>query len=109
MKIYMDRTQCSCWLGACEASFGAKLLKARGAGWNFEPGGCIVESVDDGHSQATFHIKDWDGSKLLVLDERNWPDAFDSWQLLCERQVAQATSGAEGETKVERNPNIVVN
>lgn len=109
MKIYMDRTQCSCWLGACEASFGAKLLKARGAGWKFEPGGCIVESVDDGHNEATFYIKDWDGSKLLVLDEGNWPEAFDSWQLLCERQDAQVTSGAEGETKVERSPHMVVN
>ena len=91
MKIYMDRTQCTCWLGACETSFGSKLLKARPLGWNFEPGGCIVESIEDGHSVATFYIKDWDGDKRLVLDQQNWPDAFDSWQLLWEKQYAQAS------------------
>jgi hypothetical protein len=99
MKIFMDRTQCSCWLGACEASFGAKLLKARETGWNFEPGGCIVESIEDGQSEATFQIRDWDGSKLLVLNERNWPDAFDSWKLLCEKQDAQAISRAKGKPR----------
>lgn len=101
MKIYMDRTACTCWLGACERSFGAKLLKARQIGWDFEPGGCIVESIDDGHSKATFHIKDRDGDKILVLDERNWPEAFDSWLRLSEKQTAQANLGAN-KTKLGR-------
>ena len=109
MKIYMDRTQCTCWLAACESSFGAKLLKARQTGWNFEPGGCIVESVEDGQVEATLYIKDWDGNKLLVLDEGNWPDAFDSWQLFWEKQSAQQGSGEKRETTVERSPNMVVN
>jgi len=109
MKIYMDRTQCSCWLGACESSFGAKLLKAKQAGWSFEPGGCIVESMDDGHPGATLYIKDWDRNKLLVLDEGNWPDAFDSWQLLWEKQFYEKSKGVNKEVKAGRSPKIVLN
>lgn len=85
MKIYMDRTSCTCWQGACESSFGARLLKARMRDWDFEPGGCIVESIEDGNPEATVLIKDWDGEKVLVLNERNWADAFDSWLLLWEK------------------------
>jgi hypothetical protein len=46
-----------------------------------------LEIIDDGNSERTFLIKDRDGiDKLLVVDDSNWADAYDSWQLAWEQQ-----------------------
>ncbi len=81
MKVWMDRRWCPCWQAACEASFGWKLLR-----WDFAPGGCIVEAVDDGRPEITFYIKDRDVDKVLIVTEENWAEAYDSWLLLWQRQ-----------------------
>ena len=48
---------------------------------------CAIEILDDGQSSRTFIIKDRDGiDKQLLVDERNWADAYDSWQLAWESQ-----------------------
>lgn len=86
MKIYMNRVDCPCWLGACEASFGWRLehlLKGE-----FLPGGCMVEADDDGKAAFTFFIHDRDGDKVLHVDGSNWTEAYDSWYLLLEKQQA---------------------
>ncbi|HBY97670.1 MAG: hypothetical protein M5U01_37275 [Ardenticatenaceae bacterium] len=82
MIVYMDRQWCSCWQAACEATFGWKLLYR-----DFGPGGCMVETEEDGRPELTFYIKDRDGvDKVLVVTEENWADAYDSWLLLWQRQ-----------------------
>jgi hypothetical protein len=48
---------------------------------------CTLEVIDDGKAERTFLIKDRDGiDKLLVVDDSNWADAYDSWQLVWEQQ-----------------------
>lgn len=87
MKVYMDRTECSCWQGACEQSFGWRLehLLAGEA----LLGGCMYEFVEDGKKPITFLIHDFDGDKVLKVDNRNWADAYDSWLLLWQREESQ--------------------
>lgn len=87
MKVYMDRQWCPCWLAPCEAFFGWRLERM-----DFSPGGCIVGSEDDGRPEITVFIKDRDGDKVLVIDEENRWDAYDSWRLLWERQWAERES-----------------
>jgi len=88
MKVYMDRTQCTCWLAPCESSFGWRLLRLLNG--EVLPGGCMYDFEEDGRKALTFMIHDHDGDKLLEVDKRNWPEAYDSWQLLWEKQHSQA-------------------
>lgn len=88
MKIYMDRTKCTCWQGSCEAGFGWRLehlLKGEAL-----PGGCMYEFADDGKKWLTFLIHDHDEDKVLRVDDKNWADAYDSWQLLWQREEGPA-------------------
>ncbi len=77
MKILLDQRTCACWEPACETHFG----------WHFRreevtPVDCTVEMVDDGFQEITFFIKDRDeSSKVLVVNEKNWAAAYDSWRL----------------------------
>lgn len=88
MKIIMDRENCTCWLGACESSFGWRLTHLLEG--EFLPGGCMVEAQEDGSDALTFYIHEKDGDSVLRVDEYNWPDAYDSWPLLLERQQARS-------------------
>ena len=50
----------------------------------------MYDFEEDGRKALTFMIHDHDGDKLLEVDKRNWPEAYDSWQLLWEKQHSQA-------------------
>lgn len=84
MKVYMDRVNCPCWLGACESSFGWRLMHLMEG--EFLPGGCMVDWEEDGRDGITFQIHEKDGDKLLFVNQDNWTEAYDSWPLLWERQ-----------------------
>lgn len=84
MKIYMDRVNCPCWLGACEASFGWRLEHLRDG--EFFPGGCMVEAKQDGKKSFTFLIHEHGGDKVLKVTEKNWQAAYDSWYLLWQKE-----------------------
>ncbi|HEX9029079.1 MAG TPA: hypothetical protein VF823_07885 [Anaerolineales bacterium] len=82
MKIILDQRSCNCWNPACEAHFGNHFL-----GKEITPVDCTTEISEDGHAELTFLIKDRDGSdKVLVVDNTNRGDAYDSWRLAWERQ-----------------------
>ena len=84
MKVYMDRIWCTCWQASCESTFGWKLLHN-----DFSPGGCVVNTIDDGEEDITVYIHDEDRDKVLIITEENMGDAYDSWQLLWEKQQAE--------------------
>ena len=82
MKIMLDRRTCNCWQAACESHFGWHFLREE-----ITPIDCTLEVIDDGKAERTFLIIDRDGiDKLLVVDDSNWADAYDSWQLVWEQQ-----------------------
>ena len=84
MKVYMDRTKCPCWQGACEQSFGWRLMRLMQG--EAPLGGCIYDFANDGKRSLTFLIHDHDRDKVLQVNDRNWPDAYDSWLLLWQRE-----------------------
>ena len=82
MKILLDRRTCNCWQAACESHFGWHFLREE-----ITPIDCTLEIIDDGKAERVFLIKDRDGvDKTLVVDDSNWADAYDSWQLAWEQQ-----------------------
>jgi hypothetical protein len=82
MKITLDRRKCTCWQPACESHFGWHFLREE-----VTPIDCTIEILDDGQNGRTFIIKDRDGiDKHLLVDDRNWAEAYDSWQLAWEAQ-----------------------
>jgi hypothetical protein len=87
MKIFLDQRNCNCWDAACETHFGWHFLREE-----VTPVDCTVEVVDDGQSEITFLIKDRDGSdKVLVVDEKNWADAYESWRQAWEVQQSKVS------------------
>ena len=88
MKIILDRRTCNCWEPACETHFGWHFLRKE-----ITPVDCTVEIREDGQPETTFLILDRDGiDKVLVVDEENWAEAYDSWRLAWEKQQANPTS-----------------
>ena len=84
MKIVLDQRQCKCWDPACEAHFGTHFL-----GPEVTPVDCTIEISEDGRPEKTFIIKDRDGSdKVLVVDEANWGDVYNSWRQAWAQQQA---------------------
>jgi len=82
MKIVLDRRVCICYEPACETHFGWHFLREE-----VTPVDCTVEISDDGRPERTFLILDRDGlDKVLVVDQNNWAEAYDSWQLAWEKQ-----------------------
>ena len=82
MKIILDRRGCNCWDAPCETHFGWHFLRDE-----ITPIDCTAEMVDDGKNEITFHILDRDGvDKILVVDESNRDEAYDSWRSAWERQ-----------------------
>ncbi len=86
MKITLDRRNCTCWDPACEAHFGWHFLRDE-----VTPVDCTTNIEDDGRPEITFVIKDRDGvDKLLVVDEANHAEAYDSWLMAWEKQQTNA-------------------
>ena len=86
MKIILDRRTCNCWQPACETHFGWHFLREE-----VTPIDCTVDILEDGKPVRTFIIKDRDGiDKELVVDDQNWAEAYDSWQLAWETQQSEA-------------------
>ena len=82
MKIVLDRRSCNCWDPACETHFGWHFLRDE-----ITPVDCTISMEDDGKTDITFFIKDRDGTdKLLIVDETNRDDAYDSWLQAWEHQ-----------------------
>ena len=82
MKITLDRRNCTCWQPACESHFGWHFLREE-----VTPIDCTIEILDDGKNERRFIIKDRDGiDKQLLVDDHNWAEAYDSWQLAWEAQ-----------------------
>jgi hypothetical protein len=82
MKIILDRRTCTCWQPACESHFSWHFLREE-----ITPIDCTLEIIDDGKDSRTFILLDRDGiDKELLVDEKNWADAQDSWQLAWEDQ-----------------------
>lgn len=85
MKITLDRRTCTCWAPAGESHFAWHFLREE-----VTPIDCTLEILDDGKEERTFIIQDRDGiDKTLVLDDNNWGEAYDSWQIAWEQQQAQ--------------------
>ena len=86
MKILLDRRSCNCWDAPCETHFGWHFLREE-----ITPVDCTFEVVDDGQAEITFYIKDRDGvDKVLVVDESNRDEAYDSWRSAWEKQQSEA-------------------
>lgn len=82
MKIVLDRRTCTCHEPACETHFGWHFLRDE-----VTPVDCTLEITDDGRIERTFFILDRDGlDKVLIVDENNWAEAYDSWQIAWEKQ-----------------------
>ncbi len=82
MKVYLDRRGCNCWIGSCETCFSTNYLVDE-----IRPNYCLVDIQEDFRDARTFYVQDRDGSvKTLVVDQHNWPDFYDSWQLSWEKQ-----------------------
>lgn len=84
MKVYMDRNLCSRWQAGCDSCFGTRVERGE-----FILDGCVLEVLEDDCDDFTLYIKDRDGTdKTLIVNEENWPEAYDSWQQLWEKQQA---------------------
>lgn len=84
MKIYLDRRGCNCWAGSCETCFSWNYLREE-----ILPNYCLLEVQEDHRPARTFYIQDRDGSvKTMIIDEHNWAEFYDSWQLSWEKQQA---------------------
>ncbi len=75
MQVYMNRKWCTCWWVACERSFAWRVTHN-----DWGPGGCVVETEEDGRPEITVLIKDRDGDKSIVITDRNRNDVIDGWQ-----------------------------
>lgn len=91
MKVFMDRINCPCWQASCESSFGWRLVHLLNG--KILPGGCMVDFEDDNQKAITFYIHDHDGDKVLEVNDKNWPDAYDSWLLLWQRKENNLVQG----------------
>ena len=82
MKIVLDRRSCNCWDPACETHFAWHFLREE-----VTPVDCTIEMAEDGQAERTFLIRDRDGlDKILVVDQDNLADAYDSWLQAWEQQ-----------------------
>ena len=82
MKVILDRRGCNCWDAPCETHFGWHFLREE-----LTPVDCTAEVIDDGKDEITFYILDRDGvDKILVVDEGNRAEAYDSWRTAWEKQ-----------------------
>ena len=85
MKVYLDRESCPTWQGACESCFGWHLEQLMDG--DFQPSACMVEWDDECRDEITFFMRDKEGKdRVLVVNQENWSDAYDSWSKLLEAQ-----------------------
>jgi hypothetical protein len=84
MKIVLNRRTCNCWDAPCETHFGWHFLRDE-----ITPVDCTAEVSEDGEPERTFYILDRDGTeKLLIVDENNRAEAYDSWLEAWQKQQA---------------------
>jgi hypothetical protein len=79
MKVYMNRAWCTCWWVACERTFGWRVAHN-----DWGPGGCVVETEDDGRPETTVLMKDKDGDKILIITDANRNNVIDGWGRVAE-------------------------
>ena len=86
MKVYMDRNLCNRWIASCETCFGLRVEKGE-----FLLDGCVLKVEDeDKRDEIVCYIKDRDGEdKVLTITPENWAEAYDSWQQLLAKEMAQ--------------------
>jgi hypothetical protein len=77
MQVHMNRLLCNCWQAACERTFGWRVEHDE---WG--PGGCVVETREDGRPEVTVLIKDRDGDKILTITPYNRAAVIDGWGLV---------------------------
>lgn len=84
MRIYLDRRGCPCWSAACETCFSWNYLREE-----ILPNYCLVDVQEDFRPARTFYVQDRDGSvKTIIVNEQNWADFYDAWQLAYAEQQA---------------------
>ena len=88
MQIEMDLESCPTWMGACESCFGYHL--ARTMKGDFQPSACTIKWDNECQEEITYLLRDKDGQdKVLVVNQENWADAYNSWsQLLATQQTS---------------------
>ncbi|MDH5605743.1 MAG: hypothetical protein OEY93_02540 [Anaerolineae bacterium] len=91
MKVYIDRNHCTVHQSACESCFGGRIevhFTGSSSTSSLEVAGCVMEiDEEDDLKNITFFIQDRNGmDKILKVDENNWPEAYDSWIRLYEKQ-----------------------
>ena len=94
MKVYLDRNHCDVYNAGCESCFGGRIevfFGDRSFGPEMDVAGCVMDiKEEDKKEKITFYIKDRDGSdKVLNVDKENWPDAYDSWMDMYEKQKTE--------------------
>jgi hypothetical protein len=94
MKVYLDRNHCEIYQAGCESCFGGRVEVFFGEnkyapGWDVA--GCVMKiDEEDKKDTITFFMKDRDGQdKVLDVNQENWPDAYQSWMQLYEKQQAE--------------------
>ncbi|MDH3944714.1 MAG: hypothetical protein OEV06_11525, partial [Anaerolineae bacterium] len=80
-----DRNHCQLWQAACESCFGGRVMLK-----DFDIEGCVMKIEEEGDTKnISIFMHDRDGTdKELLINEENWPDAYNSWMLLYEKQQA---------------------
>lgn len=93
MKVYLDRNHCSVYQAACDSCFGGKIEMVFSGVVNlddFRVTGCALKLEEEEYlDEITFYMKDRDGKdKVLIVNRENWPEAYNSWVDLYEKQQA---------------------
>lgn len=98
MKVYLDRNHCPVHQAACDSCFGGKIEMFFSGVVNlddFRVTGCVLKLEEEENlDEITFYMKDRDGEdKVLIVNQENWPDAYNSWVDLYEKQQANLIAG----------------
>jgi hypothetical protein len=91
MKVYLDRNHCGVHQAACDSCFGRRIevnFKPIEGGLDMDVAGCVMDIEEEEKKEiVTFYLKDRDGKdKVLEVNQENWPEAYDSWLDLYEKQ-----------------------
>ena len=97
MKVKIDRNHCGVHQAGCDSCFGGRIAinfgYTTGTQGDMDLAGCVLEVLDEEKKdEITFFIKDRDGSdKTLIVDKENWPDAYESWLDLYDKEMGAST------------------
>lgn len=98
MKVYLDRNHCPVRQAGCESCFGGRIelvFTGKAKSDDLFITGCVIELKEtEILDEITFYMKDRDGKdKVLVVNTENWPDAYNSWMDLYEKQQVNGLVG----------------